>query len=101
MKIKADSMKNLEKFGFKRMDNKVFFSDEFHGWQYISETKTSSGMVLHREIIAVHDKKSVNKYREICFCGQVMHPMKDMAICPFSNIPKILLAMYKADMIEE
>ena len=60
LKIKADKMNDLEKFGFERSDRAVFFSDMFHGWHIV--IKDNKNEVS----ISVHDKDSeVGEYRQI------------------------------------
>ena len=96
LKIKADKMNDLEKFGFERRDRAVFFSDMFHGWHIV--IKDNKNEVS----ISVHDKASeVGEYRQICCAGVDNFPMFGQGIVAFDEALKFIYKLIKADMVEE
>ena len=95
MKIKADKMCELEKFGFEKVSRKIFFSDEISGWQYAI---TEQGSEIK---IFVHDKDSeTGECGEINCGGTDKFPMFGVGLVSFDKAAEIYYKLITAGMVE-
>lgn len=82
----------LEKFGFSRVDDKLFHTDMVHGYQ--KEFKEDNGVVT----ILIHDKNSTHSEREIYIDGALFR--SSYSHLNFGNCAKFLYALFNFGLLE-
>lgn len=82
----------LENYGFKRVDDKIFFVDMVHGYQ--KEFKEDNGVIT----VLVHDKNSTHPEREVYIDGGLFR--SSYAHLNFGNCATFIFKLFNLGILE-
>ena len=96
LKIKdVIDLKELEKFGFKKVEKRVFFSDWYRAYERIEETN------IYKCKISIHIEDSVEECRTINIGGTANVGGFGSPMFSADNIMEILFDLIQAGLVEK